>query len=56
MDYEEQILLEAKKAIEQYPDKRSEIVDLYQMASEAIEDGESAAHEYELFMGSLGEL
>ena len=56
MDYEAELLAEAKKALRKHPAHRSEILDLYQMTMGEIEDGESAAHEYELFMGSLEEI
>jgi len=56
MDYEAELLAEARKAIQEYPEHRSEILDLYQMAMGEIEEGESAAHEYELFMESLEEI
>jgi hypothetical protein len=56
MDYEAELLAEARKAIAECPKQRSKIIDLYQMAVGEIEDGESAAHEYELFMGSINEI
>jgi hypothetical protein len=56
MDYEAELLQEARKAIAECPDKRSEIIELYRLAMDEIEDGESAAHEYELFMGSIEEI
>ena len=56
MDYEAELLAEARKVLSECPAQRSEILDLYQMAMGEIEDGESAAHEYELFMESLGEI
>ena len=56
MDYEAELLEEARKAIAECSEHRSKILDLYQMAMGEIEDGESAAHEYELFMGSVGEI
>ena len=52
-DYEVALLKEAGKAIAQHPEVRSQIVDLYRLAIDEIEEGESAAHEYDLFMGSL---
>jgi hypothetical protein len=52
-DYEVGLLKEAGKAIAQHPEARSQIVDLYRLAIDEIEEGESAAHEYDLFMGSL---
>jgi hypothetical protein len=56
MDYEAELLQEARKAIAECPDKRSEIIELYRLAMDEIEDGESAAHEYELFMDSIQEI
>ena len=56
MDYEAELLLEARKALRKHPEHRCEIIDLYQMAMGEIQDGESAANEYELFMGSMGEI
>jgi hypothetical protein len=56
MDYEAQLLAEARKAIAACPDKRSDIIELYRLAMDEIEGGESAAHEYELFMDSLKEI
>jgi hypothetical protein len=46
----------AKRAIAARPEHRRAILDLYTMAIDEIEDGASAAHEYELFIGSLNEL
>lgn len=56
MDYEEELLAEARKAIRECPEHRCEIIDLLRLATGEIEDGESPAHEYELFMGSIEEL
>ena len=56
MDYAAELLAEARKALSECPGHRSEILDLYQMAMGEIEEGESAAHEYELFMESVGEI
>ena len=56
MDYEAELLAEARKAVAQLPECRCEIIDLYQMAMGEIEDGGSAAHEHELFMGSVEEI
>jgi len=56
MDYEAELLSEAKKAIQEYPEHRCEIIDLYSLAIDEIHDGESAANEYELFQGSIGEI
>jgi hypothetical protein len=56
MDYEAQLLAEARKAITAFPAHRCEIIDLYTLAAGEIEDGESAAHEYELFMGSINQI
>ena len=56
MDYEAELLNEARKAIAQYPEHRSAIGQLYALAMCEIEDGESAAHELELFQGSMDEI
>lgn len=56
MDYLEELLLEAKKAIAECSEHRSKIIDLYRLAVDEIEEGGSAAHEYELFMGSVEEI
>jgi hypothetical protein len=56
MDYQAELLAEARKAIAACPDKRSDIVELYRLAMDEIADGESAAHEYELFMDSINEI
>ena len=56
MDYESELLSEARKAIKKYPDHRCKIIDLYTLAVGEIEDGESAAHELELFQGSIEEI
>jgi hypothetical protein len=56
MDYEAELLQEARKAIAECPEQRSKIIDLYRMAVGEIEDGESAAHEWELFQGSINEI
>ena len=53
MDFQDQLLLEARAAIAELPEYRCEIVDLYTLAVTEIEDGGSTAHEYELFMGSV---
>jgi hypothetical protein len=56
MDYEAELLAEARKAIKNHPEHRCEIIDLYTLAMGEVADGESADHEYELFMGSLNEI
>jgi hypothetical protein len=56
MDYEAELLVEARKAIANHPEHRCEIIDLYTLAVGEIEGGESAAHEYELFMGSIQQI
>ena len=56
MDYQAEILKEARRAIASHSEQRCEIIDLYSMAMGEIEDGESAAHEYELFMDSVNEI
>ena len=56
MDYVAELLAEARKVLAECPGHRSEIIDLYQMAIDEIQEGESAAHEYELFMGSVDEI
>lgn len=53
MDYEPELLAEARKAIAEMPRHQGEIIELYRLAMDEIEDGESAAHEYELFMDDL---
>ena len=56
MDYEAELLSEAKKALQECPEHRGEIIDLYSMAVDEIQDGESAAREYELFLGGINEI
>jgi len=56
MDYEAELLQEARNALANHPEHRCEIIDLYRLAISEIEDGGSAAHEYELFMGSVDEI
>ncbi|VGO14094.1 hypothetical protein PDESU_02651 [Pontiella desulfatans] len=56
MDYEKQLLIEARAAIRELPNHRCEIIDLYTVATGEIEEGGSAAHEYELFVGSVDEI
>jgi hypothetical protein len=56
MDYEAQLLAEARRAVAVYPEHRCEIIECYQLARCEIEEGESAAHEYELFMGSINQI
>lgn len=56
MDYEAELLSEVKKAIQECPEHRREIIDLYSMAVDEIQDGGSAAHEYELFVGGIQEI
>lgn len=53
MDYREQLLLDARAAITEFPEHCGEIIDLCTLAVSEIEDGESAANEYELFVGSV---
>jgi hypothetical protein len=56
MDYQAELLREARKALAEFPEQRSKIIGLYRLAVDEIEDGGSPAHEYELFMGSIGEI
>ena len=56
MDYEAELLAEARKALAEWPEHRCEIIGLYTLAIGEIEDGGSAAHEYELFMNSVAEI
>ena len=56
MDYREALLDEARKAIAECPEQRSRIIDLLSLAIGEIEDGESEANEYELFMGEIEEI
>ncbi|MDF7827049.1 hypothetical protein P4B35_23705 [Pontiellaceae bacterium B12227] len=56
MDYHEELLQEARKAVAERPDLRSEIIDLFNLAVSEIEGGGSEAHEYELFMSSIEEI
>jgi hypothetical protein len=56
MDYHEELLQEARKAVAERPDLRCEIIDLFNLAVSEIEDEGSAAHEYELFMDSINEI
>ena len=56
MDYEAELLQEAKKAIANNPEHRCEIIDLYSLAMGEIQEGGSACNEYELFMGSVDEI
>ena len=56
MDYLAELLQETRRAIVECPEHRCEIIELYTMAMGEIQDGESAAHEYELFLGSIEEI
>ena len=56
MDYQAELLQEARKAIASHPDRRADIIELYRLAMDEIQDGESAENEYELFMGSIEEI
>ena len=56
MDYRKELLKEARKAISEMPKRRSDIIDLYRLAVDEMEDGGSEAHEYKLFMDSLEEI
>ena len=56
MKYNELLLGEARNAIAKHPEHRCEIIDLFTLAVSEIEDGGSAEHEYELFMGSIEEI
>lgn len=53
MNYPAELFIEAKKAIAKYSEHRCEIIDLYQLAMDEIEEGESEANEYALFMDSV---
>jgi hypothetical protein len=44
------------KLIEKHPDKKSEIVELWQLAHTEIEEGGSEFHECELAMSDIEEL
>ena len=56
MNYEAQLLTEARRAVAVYPEYRCEIIECYQLARCEIEDGESAHHEFELFMNSIDQI
>ena len=56
MDYEAELLDEARKAVAELPGHRGEIIELYRLAKDEIGDGGSPAHEYELFMDALQDL
>jgi hypothetical protein len=56
MDFKDELLGEARKAIAGFPEQRSKIIDLLSLAIDEIEDGGSPAHEYELFMGEIEEI
>ena len=56
MNYQDELLAEARKAVAECPEQRSKIIDLCRLAMDEIEEGGSPAHEYELFMDSLDEL
>ncbi len=56
MDYLAELLLEAKRAIAECPEHRADIIDLYRLAVDEIEEGGNACNEYELFMGSVEEI
>lgn len=56
MDYEAELLLEARKAIEEMPENKDQIIGAYEWAMGEIEDSGSDAHEYELFMNRLDEI
>ena len=56
MDDREQLLVDARRAVAELPCSRYEIIDLYRLAISEIEEGESAAHEHELFMGSVDKI
>ena len=55
MDYPAELRRAAKMAIAARPEHRGVIMDLYALAVDEIEDGASAAHEYELFIGCVNE-
>lgn len=56
MDYQAELLQEARKAIAEHPEHRSKIIDAVDWTLMEMDDGESEAHEYELFMGRLDEI
>lgn len=56
MDFKDELLCEARKAIAGIPEQRTKIIELLSLAIGEIEDGGSEAHEYELFMGEIEEI
>lgn len=56
MDYRQEVIDEARKAIAQMPEHRSSIIDAVDWTIMEMDDGESEANEYELFMGRLDEI
>ena len=56
MDYEDELSKEAKKIIQEYPEHRAAIGQLYALAMCEIEAGEGAAHELELFQSSMDKI
>ncbi|VGO11857.1 hypothetical protein PDESU_00404 [Pontiella desulfatans] len=56
MDYREEVIQEARKAIDEHPEHRSRIIDAVDWTLMEMDDGESEANEYELFMGRLDEI
>lgn len=56
MDYEKQLLAEARAALRSLPEHRCEIIAAYDLAVSEMEDGASAGGEYELFTSRIAEL
>ena len=56
MDYRQEVIEEARKAIAQMPEHRPSIIDAVDWTMMEMDDGESEANEYELFMGRLDEI
>ena len=45
-----------KETIQKYPNLRNEVLDIYELAKDEIEDGGSEEHECELALNDINEL
>lgn len=50
------LFIECAKEIKEHPEKKNEIIDLFQLAESEVEEGGSVEHECELAMDSLKEI
>lgn len=56
MDYQAELIKRAREAIKEMPERRDEIIGLYEWAVDEVEGGESEANEYSLFVDAVAQL